>query len=310
VPGKRKPIRTGPRRFPAFPRSATRTLVALISLLVLAAALAAAAELKEDTVAAWNSYVRQVESVLDRRGTGGSAFLWVDESPDRKQGVLAGALLAVPQDLRSVPHGLIHHWIGAMFIPGATLDEVRRVLADYGRYPDFYRPMVVNSKLIERTEDYERATLLMTEKAFAVTAAVQIDEEAHVRRLDANRMCMMSHSVRVQEITNYGEADEHMFPEGQGPGYVWRTLGISRVEQRDGGAYVEVEMIDLSRNIPAVLRWIVKPLTQKVSRGIVLDVLKDTEDAVRREVQADASGTPKKSRPVSRAGAYAPAATF
>jgi hypothetical protein len=284
--------------------------VTLISVIVLGTTLAAAAELKQDTVLAWNSYVRQVQSTLAQRGTGGSPFLWVDESPDRKQSVLAGAVLAVPQDLRSVPHGLIHHWIGAMFIPGATLDEVRRVLADYKRYPDFYRPMVVNSKLIERTDDYERATLLMKQKAFAVTAAVQIDEEAHVKKLDASRMYMMSNSICVQEIANYGEADEHMFPEGQGPGYVWRTLGITRVEQRDGGTYVEVEMIDLSRSIPSVFRWMVKPLTQKVSRGIVLDVLKDTEDAVRREAQADAPGTPKKSAPVSRAGAHAPADTF
>jgi hypothetical protein len=266
------------------------------------AVLAAAAELRQETISAWNSYVQQVQSTLAARGTGGTPFLWVDESPDRRQSVLSGEMLAYPQVLHSVPHGLIHHWIGAMFIPGATLEDVRRVLGDYKRYPDFYRPMVVSSKLIERTDDYERATLIMTQKAFSVTAAAQVEEEVHVTALDANRIYVVSHSVHVQEIENYGGANEHLFSEGQGPGYVWRTMGITRVEQRDGGAYVEVEMIDLSRNIPAVFRWIAKPLTQKVSRGIVLEVLKDTEAAVRQQVPAaDPARAPKKSAAVPRA---------
>jgi hypothetical protein len=301
-PGTSKPIRTNPVSFLLFPRSTTRTLATLISLVVSSAVLAAAAELKQETVSAWNSYVQQVQSTLAARGTGGTPFLWVDESPDRKQSVLSGELLASPQAQHSVPHGLIHHWIGAMFIPGVTLDDVRRVLADYKRYPDFYRPMVVSSKLIERTDDYERATLVMTQKAFSVTAAAQVEEEVHVTTLGPNRIDVVSHSVHVQEIENYGAANEHLFPEGQGPGYVWRTMGITRVEQRDGGAYVEVEMIDLSRNIPALFRWMVKPLTQKVSRGIVLDVLKDTEAAVRQQAPAaDPARVPKKSAAVSRA---------
>jgi len=43
-------------------------------------------------------------------------------------------------------------------------------------------------------------------------------------------------------------------PEGEGTGLIWR-----RFEERDGGVYVEVEAIALSRDVPASLRWLVEP---------------------------------------------------
>jgi hypothetical protein len=69
----------------------------------------------------------------------------------------------------TVPHGPIHHWIGAVFVPKVKIKEVMSVLSDYDRYKDFYRPMVVNATLVEQSEDHQKVTLLTMSKAYSVT---------------------------------------------------------------------------------------------------------------------------------------------
>jgi hypothetical protein len=255
-------------------------------LFLFGAAASDAAELKEDTVQAWDAYIRSINSNMAGRGTGGGAFLWVDSSPDLGPRVRRGEVLVAGHDLRVVPHGLIHHWVGAMFIPNATLDEVRGVLDDYVHYPDFYRPIVAKSKLVERTDDCEKVTLLMVQKAFSVTGAVQADEEIQTIQLDADKMYSFTRSVHAQEIANYGRADERLLPEGRGPGYVWRMFGITRLEQRDDGVYVEMETIALSRGIPVEFRWLIKPLTEKLPRNIMFEMLNDTGAAVKQAMES------------------------
>jgi hypothetical protein len=266
----------------------TRPVLAVL-FLILAPALSKAAELKQQTVQAWETYVREASMRMEKRASGQSPFLWVDEKPDRVQRVRAGEVLVAPVDSDNpytVPHGLIHHWIGAMFLPDANLDDVMDVLYDYDHYKDFYKPMVVKSKLLERTNDHAKITLLMMQKAFSVTAAVETDNEVLIRRPDAQRAYSLSNSVRVQEIADYGQPREHALPEGCGPGYVWREFSLSRLEQRDGGVYVEIETIAMSRGIPLALRWMIKPLVEAMPRKVMLATLTDTRDAVGEKIQA------------------------
>jgi hypothetical protein len=247
------------------------------------AAPSQAAELKPATVQAWDGYVRTVNSGMSRRAAGETPFLWVDESPDLLRRVQAGEVLVAAHDLGKVPHGLLHHWMGAMFLRNVTLDDVTRVLHDYDRYAEFYRPFVVKSKLVEDAGDRQKITMVMVQKAFSVTAAVEADDEIRVTKLDANRLYSSSNSVRIQEIANYGRRDEQLLPEGQGPGYIWRTFGITRLVERDGGVYVEMETIALSRGIPFEFRWLIKPVTEKLPREIMFDTLNKTKAAVQRE---------------------------
>jgi hypothetical protein len=266
----------------------TRTAQAMLFVL-LVPATSKAMELKEQTVQAWDTYVRAANTRVEERASGRSPFLWVDENPERVQRVRAGEILVAPvmsDNPRKVPHGLIHDWIGAMFLPNAKLDDVMGVLHDYDHYKDFYKPLVVKSKLLERTQDHEKVTLLMMQKAFSVTAAVETENEVLIVRPDANRAYSLSNSVRVQEIANCGQPGEHALPEGQGPGYVWREFSVSRLEQRDGGVYVEIETIAMSRGIPVMLRWMIKPLVENLPRKIMLATLTDTRDAVNQETKA------------------------
>lgn len=65
-----------------------------------------------------------------------------------------------------------------------------------------------------------------------------------------------------------------------GRGLIWRVYSISRFEQRDGGVYVELEAIALSRDVPAGLRWAVDPIVRRTSRGSIQVSLQKTREAV------------------------------
>ncbi len=57
------------------------------------------------------------------------------------------------------PGGMIHHWIGVVFIPGAKLEDVLRVLEDYDKHSVYYAPDVERSKIESRDGDHFRVFL-------------------------------------------------------------------------------------------------------------------------------------------------------
>ena len=59
---------------------------------------------------------------------------------------------------------------------------------------------------------------------------------------------------------------------------------MRRLEQGDGGVYVELETISLSRGIPVEVRWLIKPLTDDLPRKMMIDILDETRAAVQRSV--------------------------
>ena len=137
--------------------------------------------------------------------------------------------------------------------------------------------MVVKARVLERTPGHEKVTLLMMHKAFSVVGAVETDDEVQVVRLHAGRAYSLSTSVRVQDIADYGGPGEHVLPEDHGPGYFWRSFSVTRLAQRDGGEYVEMEMVGMSRGIP---------LAEHVPRNMLATTMQDTRDAVTQETKA------------------------
>jgi hypothetical protein len=171
-----------------------------------------------------------------------------------------------------------------MFVPNVSLDQVMQVLNSYDRYSEIYKPLIRKTSVIEQAGDTVKLNVLAVQKAFSVTAAVDTDEEIQIARPAPNRVSITANCVRIQEIANYGQPGEHAFPEDRRPGYVWRALIVQRLEQRDGGVYVELETISLSRGIPVEVRWLIKPLTDDLPRKMMTDILDETKAAVQRSV--------------------------
>jgi hypothetical protein len=128
-------------------------------------------------------------------------------------------------------------------------------------------------------------------KEVVAQTALDMEYETCYFKVDELRWYSITHTTRVQEIRHYGESNEQQLPPDHGSGYVWRLCSIARYEQRDGGTYVEVEAIALSRDIPLGLRFLVSPIVRHVSRNSILTSLQQTKDAVR--LTEDASQSPK-----------------
>jgi hypothetical protein len=245
---------------------------------------ATAANLKSETIAAWNDYLATVNSNLQKRVQPGGSFLWTFENADRAAAVRRGEIVVAPapgHNPAKVPGGLIHHWMGAMFLPGLKPDEVLTVTRDYDHYKEYYGPSVVESKTIARDDVNDKFSMLIMNKAFFVKTALDADYHSINVRLDRDRYYSTSRTTRVQEIEEYGQSGEHRMPEGEGGGYIWKLFSIARLDQRDGGVYVEIEAVALSRDIPAAARFFVDPIVRRVSRYSLLTSLEQTEKALR-----------------------------
>ena len=104
--------------------------------------------------------------------------------------------------------------------------------------------------------------------------------ESHCSELDGTRRYCISSSTRIQEIQDYGQPGEHKLPPDEGRGYIWRVYSLTKFEERDGGVYVELEVIALSRDILASFRWLTKSVVERVARGSMSTILERTKDAV------------------------------
>ena len=180
-------------------------------------------------------------------------------------------MVITKHDPRKVPQGLIHHWIGDMFVPNVSLDQVMQVLNSYDRYSEMYKPLIRKTVVVERHGDTLKLNVLAVQKAFSVTAAVETDEDIQIARPAPDRVCIKATSVRIQEIADYGQSSEHAFPEARRPGYVWRALIVERLEQRDGGVYVELETISLE--------------SRHTGRGALADQAADRRSAAKDDVR-------------------------
>ena len=246
----------------------------------LGAALARGAELKQVTLAKWDAYVDVSRPQIESQ----TPFLWVDQKPERARLVREGEVLVSPvgeENPKPVDSGLIHDWMGATFIPTGRIDDVLSAVRDYGNYREYYKPTVVDSRLLSRSGNCEKYSMRVVNKEVVGQTALDMEYETCYFKVDENRWYSITQSTRVQELRHYGQANEQELPPDQGSGFIWRLYSIARYEQRDGGTYIEVEAIALSRDIPTALRWMVNPIVRRVSKNSMLLSLQQTGAAVR-----------------------------
>lgn len=261
-----------------------KVVVVALAVLFVATQLSAA-ELKSQTLAAWDDYISSLFSRVEA-DTRISPFLRISEVPKRLY-MQAGGIL-VWRECEScpvrAPNGFIHNWVGAMFIPKATIGDVLAVIRDYDRYPEIYKPAVIEAKKLSSTSQDDRFSMLLRQKVLFVTAAIQGEYVTRFVRLDAKHWYSVSRSTRLQAIEALGERRMRVFPPDHGPGYVWRLSSLTKLEESDGGVYVEVEALGLSRSIPIMLRWLVDPILEQLPRNSMNAALEETRKAVLAKV--------------------------
>jgi hypothetical protein len=244
--------------------------------LIAAAPDLQAADLRTDTLDAFNQYVTLTESRMDAELHGKSAFLWIDRLPesDRREAyrrLERGEFVISRLETRNagreiaVPRGLIHHWIGTILIPGASVDRVVSLMQGYDRYPTLYAPNVRQSRTIARDGDHFTVSLQLFMKK-VISVVLNTDNDVRYTRLASSRAHVRSFTTRITELQDAGTSREVELPAGRDSGFLWRFNNYCSLEQRGEGTFVQCESISLSRGIPTGLGWIVGPFVTSIPR--------------------------------------------
>lgn len=249
------------------------------------------ADLSLQTLSAFQNYAKASEARIGQEERDPAKFLYPDQLPaPQRNEVMAslhqGRVFVKPLVTLDAsghpivaPGGLIHHWLGIIFIPGATMSQTLDTVQDYNQQQDVYHPEVIRSRLISRQGNDFKVYLRLQEKK-VITITLDTDHDVDYTRLDAARWFSRSSSTRIQEVENAGEPDERLDPVGRDGGFLWRINSYWRFEERDGGVYVECESISLTRDIPTGFGWLVSPFVTSIPEESLEQTLSQTRAAV------------------------------
>lgn len=237
------------------------------------------ARLTPGAARAFDEYIGKREREITARGHQRS-FLWAAEQPDGLAAASRGAFVKpyAGGAAKHVTDGIIHDWIGAVFIP-APLDRVLAFVQDYARHQEFYQPEVLQSKILSHQGDDFRVFLRL-KKSKLITVVLDTEYAIRYTRLDASRVSSRSVGTRIAEVAGCGAASEHTLPPGEDHGFLWRLNSYWRFAGQNGGTVVECEAISLSRPIPTLLAPMITPIVRSLSE----ESLKRTLDATRQHL--------------------------
>jgi hypothetical protein len=272
---------------PAARRRQLTVSVVVLAMLPPATPPVGAAELQAKTAAAFERYAYATERRLDDRQ---EPFLYIDRLPGEERQKTTAALqrgelfiqrLSTKENGRDidVDDGIVHHWMGVVFVPGITLDRAVALLQDYDRHSQVYAPNVARSKTLSRDGDRFRVYLRFFMKK-VVTVVVNSEHEARFTRDGADRAASRIRSTRIAEVDDPGTSEEKELPVGRDSGYLWRLNSYWRFLERDGGVYIQSESVTLTRGIPTGLGWVVRPFVTSIPRDTLTFTLETTRTAL------------------------------
>ncbi len=236
-----------------------RVLIAAVAAL---AVHCCATELTPETSRAFDRYTSLVEKQLSA-----GSFLYTGARADPKSTARRGETVVVDTKIADVPvpDGLIHDWLGVLFISGASIAGVQVVMQDYDGYKHIYQPDVADSKLLSRDGAHFRVFLRLYKHEF-MTLVYDSEYDVVYSFPAPGRMEIVSRSTRISQ-------------SGEDHGFLWRLNAYWRFEQADGGVYAQCRAVSLSRGIPFGFGWL-RGFLQKFPRESMVNTLEATRSAV------------------------------
>lgn len=228
--------------------------------------------LRPESVAGWSRYVAATEWRISAELGSHGGFLAQDfgaRAAADRGAVLAGKV--VMGEMRAtdasgrevdVPSAMVHHWRGAVLLPGATLD---RVVIGLQQEVPRVGDDVLQAAILERRPDQLRVFLKIQRRKF-VTAVFNTEHFVTFRRLAPSRASSTSTATRIAELEHPLTPQERELPPGQDRGFLWRWNAYWRYEQVPGGVIAECESISLSRDVPAVLQLVAGRFIRSTAR--------------------------------------------
>jgi hypothetical protein len=228
---------------------------------------ARAMKLEQATAQAWERYFRWADEKVSRELTDPNRFLIEDYLPPaEKESVrrqLASGAVFVARARSAIPSGVdfevadgeIHHWWGAVLVPGVRMPELMRFLQDYDHHAGIF-PEVEQSRLISHEGNRYRFFFRLKRSRSFVTACYNTEQECVYSNHGRGRMSSRSIATRIAELDSPGTPAEQERPPGDDRGILWRLVTWWRFQQTGDGVIVELESASLSRSIPLIVKFI------------------------------------------------------
>jgi hypothetical protein len=263
-------------------------LMVLLAL-AIAARPAGLFSLRDATIKAFGKYIVQTDD-QNARSLRQGPFLWVDGLPEKERAAAIAGLKGGDVEIRritqnasfdspDVPGGMIHDWEGIVFIPGAKVDDVLKILQDYDHQATYYAPDVESARIESRNgNDFQ--VFLRFRRHKVVTVVLDTEHSVTYFRDSAVRAHSRSSATRITQVEDPGGPQEREKTPGDDNGYLWRMETWWRLEERDGGVYVQNQVVTLTRDIPTGLGWLIEPFITKIPKETLEFTLQATRQAV------------------------------
>ncbi len=251
------------------------------SVATLEAGFIPLAHLEAATVALFMEYTSKFEQKVSAPFTA-SGKLWIDDDHSgKRKDYDAGKPVVEPRQNSDIKNGAIHHYSGVIRVPGAKIDQVRRVMLDYSNYPSYFKPDVVRGSGVVQPDstpedEHFQSRLFLSESTIWLDVSYDAQYDSHFRRLDASRWTSRSTTLSIRELQDAKKLDGSALPEGEDHGFVWRTNNYWYARERDGGLDLQLDSITLSRPTPLGFSW----WGNKRTHDAVEKMLRDTKQAV------------------------------
>ena len=255
-----------------------RSAVAMVLLAIGTSAFASdEAKLQPKTAQGFAKYVAAVEARRLKEVANNEPFLEFERYSSAQQARVMAALkrgevfvergrVSREQAAAEIPidGGLINHWRGTVFVPNVKLDQLLKVLQE-PQTDKHKQEDVISSRVVSRDGDSQKVFLRLRRTKF-VTVVYDTEYDVDYKRLAADRALSNSISTKIVEIENPGTTRERALPEGDDHGYMWRLNSYWRYKQIDGGVLVEIESLTLSRDLPAIVGPLIRPIVNSTAR--------------------------------------------
>src|SRR5208283_179005 len=245
--------------------------------------------LSPSALEAFQRYVA-ITDTQNNRNLGEGNFLWIDslaekESQDAYASLKRGeiAMRRVPPEAAGanagIPGGMIHDWKGIVFIPGVKLDQVLRVMQDYDRHATIYAPDVEKAK-IERHDGDHYVVFLRFRRTKVLTVVLDTEHDVNYFRDSPTRTHSRSSAIRIAEVENPDGPNEKEKKPGEDQGFLWKMETWWRLQEKDGGVYVQNQVVSLTRDVPTGLGWLIEPFITSIPKESLEFTLGATRKAV------------------------------
>jgi hypothetical protein len=235
-------------------------------LLFLALAAPVGAEPTPAVTAAYNAYIAKVEARLAQQHQAACVTLEQANLARLRSGETVVDQIT-PTESGKLPGALLYHWRGTAFVPGAHAADFEQVMKDYDAYPKTFSPEMLQAHVLSHEGDHYLVTMRVRQKHI-LTAVLDITYDITFGHggVGARSGYSISRSTHIAEIDQAGTSQERVLAPSEEHGFLWRQNTYWSYEERDGGLYIQIESISLSRAFPAALGWAFGSFTKSIPR--------------------------------------------